>query len=232
MAARMIFITGTDTGVGKTVFTGLLLTHLRSKGFHALAMKPFCSGGLDDVEMLSVLQDRELTARQINPYYFPEPVAPLVAARNRRRIIKIDAVLQWIRTISERCEWLLVEGAGGLLTPLGEKFSAREIIVELKCRVVCVAANRLGTINHTLLTVKATQPAVKERLTVALMGVQDRDASVIENARILSELTAPGKVFEIPYFTELSKRSTKSGLLTRFKKISKKIEKTLAEFTD
>jgi dethiobiotin synthetase len=185
---------------------------------------------VQDVEMLSVLQDRELTARQLNPYYFSEPIAPLAAARKRRRIIKIDAVLEQIRTISERCDWLLVEGAGGLLTPLGENFSAREIIVELKCRVICVAANRLGTINHTLLTVNAIQPAVKERLTVALMGVRDRDASVDANARILSELTPPGKVFEIPYFAELAKKPMKLELLKRFQKISKKIEITLAEF--
>ena len=80
---RIIFITGTDTGVGKTLLTGLLLHHLRQSGCHALAMKPFCSGSRADAEFLHAVQDGELTLDEINPFFFAEPLAPLVAAREQ-----------------------------------------------------------------------------------------------------------------------------------------------------
>src|SRR5579859_7771518 len=89
---KIIFITGTDTGVGKTVFTSLLLHHLRKSGVYALAMKPFCSGGRGDVWLLRAMQDGELSEEEINPFHFPEPVAPLVSARQHKRRIPLTNV--------------------------------------------------------------------------------------------------------------------------------------------
>src|SRR5438105_13102328 len=100
------FVTGTDTGVGKTLFTGLLRHHLRKTGCHALAMKPFCSGGRADVELLQALQNHELTVEEINPFYFSEPVAPLISARRRKRVIHLPEVLDRIKKIQQRCEYL------------------------------------------------------------------------------------------------------------------------------
>src|SRR5215471_13308077 len=71
--SRLIFITGTDTGVGKTVLSAMLLSHLRAGGCHALGLKPFCSGARADVDLLRAVQARELTREEINPFYFPEP---------------------------------------------------------------------------------------------------------------------------------------------------------------
>src|SRR3954447_582296 len=156
MQARILFVTGTDTGVGKTTLTALLLAHLRQTGAHALAMKPFCSGTADgwgDVELLGAIQEGELKAREINPFFFPEPLAPLVAARKHGKLIRKEAVIKRINEVANRCECLLIEGAGGLLAPLGEGYNALDLIQELKCRSIVVAGNRLGTLNHTLLTV-------------------------------------------------------------------------------
>src|SRR2546421_10854607 len=102
MQPRILFITGTDTGVGKTLMTGLLLHHLRSTGCRALAIKPFCSGGTADIEILHALQDGELTRNEINAFYFRDPIAPLVAARKGRRKIPLDTVLDHIRRIVRR----------------------------------------------------------------------------------------------------------------------------------
>src|SRR5262249_51966743 len=146
MGARIIFITGTDTGVGKTLLTGLLVCHLRASGCHALAMKPFCSGGRADVDFLRVAQDRELTADEINPFYFREPIAPLVAARKRHIKIRLPDVLRAISDILARCECLLIEGSGGLLVPLGEGYTVADLISKLNCEVIVVSRNRLGTI--------------------------------------------------------------------------------------
>jgi len=165
---KIIFITGTDTGVGKTVFTSLLLHHLRSSGVHALAMKPFCSGGRGDVRLLRAMQDGELSEDEINPFYFPEPIAPLVSARRHKRRISLADVVRRIKAKLARCECVLIEGSGGLLVPLGEKYFVSDLIRSLNCEVIIVSRNRLGTINHTLLTLSVLQAlGLKSRMQIA-----------------------------------------------------------------
>ena len=243
MQPRIIFITGTDTGVGKTLLTGLLLHHLRQSGCHALAMKPFCSGGTADVEFLSTVQDGELTRTEINPFYFSEPIAPLIAARKRHRRISIGAVLKRIQLILDilapsaldpqlvapnfrtkaEPSTLLIEGSGGLLVPLGEGYTVADLIAKLVCEVVVVARNRLGTINHTLLTVKALQHIGIEQLKVVLMASNKPDFSSASNAKTLSEILAPLPILEIEFL------GTKPLVLKAVKKNVRKIKKTLAQ---
>jgi dethiobiotin synthetase len=222
--ARIVFITGTDTGVGKTVFTGLLLHHLRTSGCHALAMKPFCSGGRADVRLLRALQDAELSEAEINPFYFPEPVAPLVSSRQQHRKISLQEVVRRIRRIAQRCDTLLIEGAGGVLVPLGENYMVRDLIKRLKCEVIIVSRNRLGTINHTLLTVEALRNEGIERVQVAIVAGAKKDRSSRTNYRILSELCASVPVHAVEF---LGKNANESGVL---KKTFKKMKKTLARF--
>lgn len=242
MSAKIIFITGTDTGVGKTLLTALLLCHLRATGCRALALKPFCSGGRADAELLHKLQDGELTLDEVNPYYFPEPVAPLISARKHKRSIRLDHVIRHIRSIAERLSsssaksaakspprdskhdtqnYLLIEGSGGLLVPLGEGYAVRDLIVRLDCDVLVVSRNQLGTINHTLLTVQALcsprpesskssprpsnsakaqySDAVFMRSKVVLMHAPTRDVSSRTNPGLLAELLAPVSVIELPF---------------------------------
>lgn len=223
-SARIIFITGTDTGVGKTILTGLLVHHLRNTGSHALAMKPFCSGGRADVQLLRAMQDAELTEEEINPFYFPEPVAPLVSARQRKRTIPLREVVARIKEIAARCECLLIEGSGGLLVPLGERYLVSDLIRLLDCEVIVVSRNRLGTINHTLLTIAALKNPGIKRLAVALVAVNKVDPSCATNEQILTELLAPIPVRPIRF---LGKNPNKSDVL---KKNYKKMKKTLAPF--
>ena len=118
---RIIFVTGTDTGVGKTLLSSLLLVHLRRTGCHALAMKPFCTGSRKDVEFLHHAMDGEMDPDEINPFYFRQPLAPLVAGGKSRREVAMRAVIELIWRRAALCEYLLIEGVGGLLTPLGEE---------------------------------------------------------------------------------------------------------------
>jgi len=249
--AQIIFITGTDTGVGKTLLTGMLLHQVRQAGCQALAMKPFCSGGREDVELLDALQDGELIEDEINPFYFREPLAPLVAARKNRRSIllkdvlgRIDAVTSRLRArtaISNQRSHLLIEGAGGLLVPLGERgaknkgtsqrqrlsrkatYTAVDVIAKLGCVVIIVAANRLGTINHTILTVRTLQHAGIKQLTIVLMGQRKPDNSAKTNPEMLAELVAPIRVFSIPFLRNNALE------IVMLKKNAKKIKKTLAQ---
>src|SRR5579859_1790852 len=134
---KIIFITGTDTGVGKTVLTALLLYHLRleRRGHSkALAIKPFCSGSRADVNLLQSFQPGELSDDEANPFYFREAVAPLVALRKSRRKIALKEVLRRIETVKNKCDCLLIEGSGGLLVPLAETFSVADLIVQLSAQ--------------------------------------------------------------------------------------------------
>jgi dethiobiotin synthetase len=219
---RIIFITGTDTGVGKTLLTGLLLHHLRQSGCHALAMKPFCCGSRADTEFLRAVQDGELTLDEISPFFFAEPLAPLVAARRGHSSICLQDVFRRIKRIASRCQCLLIEGIGGLLVPLGEGFTVRDLIARLGCEVIVVSRGRLGTINHTLLTVEALQRIEIQRLKAVLMSSQKGDSATRSNGLILAELLAPTPVLPVGFLGRNPLR------LEALKKSEKKIEKTLA----
>jgi dethiobiotin synthetase len=200
-SGKIIFVTGTDTGVGKTLLTALLLFHLRSKGCRALAMKPFCSGGLGDVRLLQSLQRDELSDAEMNPFYFKQPVAPLVALAEGGKTIPLRAVLKRIRAVAARCDVLLVEGSGGLLVPLSEGYTVADLIAHLNCDVVVAARNRLGTINHTLLTVQALESfgISRGKISVVLMSGASRDVSCRTNQQVLAKLLRPILVAMIPF---------------------------------
>lgn len=194
IAGKITVITGTDTGVGKTVLTGLLVYYLRRTGLDAVALKPFCSGSRADARHLRSMQDNALTLAQINPFFFPEPLAPLVAARKHRRKISFDRVVAFIRSHHRR-DHVVVEGAGGLLTPLGEGFTLLDILHELQANLVIVAPNKLGVISQALLALRA----VEGRAQVVLMRQKVGDPSTESNCAILQELAASVAVYDFPY---------------------------------
>ena len=219
---RTIFITGTDTDVGKTVLAVSLVHYLRSKGERALGMKPFCSGGRDDVKLLQSVQPGELRDDEVNPFFYTKAVAPLVAQRKRKGPKEtLKEAVQRIRAVARRCNVLIVEGSGGLLVPLGETFTVAGLIAELKCEIVIVARNRLGTINHTLLTVAAAGQ-LQRPMKVVLMDCGDRDDSTETNFTILRERLAPVSIVEYPFLGE------KAASLKGFRRNQKKLEKVLA----
>ena len=191
---KITFVTGTDTGVGKTLLTACLLHHLRRKGINALAMKPFCSGSRSDARLLRKAGGNLLPLEEVNPFYFEEPLAPYAAARQGCPTLK--QAVNAIHKVASKCDQLLVEGAGGILVPLGKNFFVADLIAALDCDVVLVARNKLGTINHTLLSVKALDP---EEATLVLMAQKRADLSSRTNARIIREIQPKMRVIEIPY---------------------------------
>jgi dethiobiotin synthetase len=123
-------------------------------------------------------------------------------AQKGRRTIRIRDVIEKIRRVQSKCDWLLIEGSGGLLVPLGPDFLVADLIESLECRVVIAARNRLGTINHTLLTAGAllARRLKKQDLSVVLMSQQTKDYSCATNLAVLRELLDPVPVLEIPFF--------------------------------
>jgi dethiobiotin synthetase len=163
-------------------------------------MKPFCSGSRKDVNLLQSIQPGKFGDAEVNPFFFRKPIAPLIAARQGRRLVHLAEVLDAIEKVASRGELLLVEGAGGLLTPLGEQFTAVEVIRDLKAHVCIVAANKLGVINHTCLTTQALAPFAKKSMTVVLTRTtRTGDASTASNRAIIAELLSPRPVLSLPY---------------------------------
>jgi dethiobiotin synthetase len=199
MKRTTFFITGTDTGVGKTVLTALLARHLRERGVNAAALKPICSGGRDDARALRVAMNGALTTDEINPWHFRAPIAPLPAARRERRRVGLADVLAHVRTMQRRFDVLLVEGAGGLLSPLGGNFDSRDLIAALRATPIIVCPNRLGAVNQVLLTLAALPRSASGRARVVWMSPSSPDASTSTNASLLAGFLAAKRIFCLPW---------------------------------
>jgi len=220
---KILFVTGTDTGVGKTVLTAMLLAFLRERGGRVLAMKPFCSGGRDDARLLQSLQKECLTLDEVNPFYFDRPLAPGAAARGSGQKAPFGAVLGKIQAAASRCDLLLVEGIGGVMVPLGGDYTVRDLIRGLECKTIVVCPNRLGTINHTLLTAEALESAGIEEFTIVLMGVKNPDISAASNPRMIRRMLPLRPVFCLPYL------GFRAGTARGVKRNVKYLKKTLAQ---
>lgn len=161
-----LFITGTDTGVGKTVITAGLLGTLRRRGINAMAIKPIQSGGIlrdnqlisEDANFYSVVTDIAYTSRELNPICLQAPLAPAVAAEIEGVTVNLTKILDHFHLIAGVHELTLVEGAGGLMVPLvGVKITVADLAVSLGLPLLIVARPNLGTVNHTCLTVAYAQ---------------------------------------------------------------------------
>lgn len=196
---RTLFITGTDTGVGKTVLTALLTRFLIERGINAAALKPVCSGGREDARVLHAAMNGTLTLDEINPWHFRAPIAPLLAARKENKRVTLSKVLACTGGVQKRFDVTIIEGAGGLLSPLGEDFDSRDLITALRAPPIIVAPNRLGVVNHILLTLEVLPENIRRKTKIVLMSPPKPDAASKTNLGLLAELTDAKKIFSLPW---------------------------------
>jgi dethiobiotin synthetase len=196
---KTFFITGTDTGAGKTVLAALLVKFLRSRGVNAAALKPICSGGRGDAKKIFAAMDGALSLDEINPWHFRAAIAPLLAARRENKKIKLPHVLARVRATQKRFEIVLVEGVGGLLSPLGENFDSRDLILALRAMPIVVAQNKLGAVNQILLTLEALPKNLRAKTCVVLMSPRKPDAAAKSNAKLLAEFFDGERIFQLPW---------------------------------
>ena len=149
--ARSIFITGTDTGIGKTYFTSGLIRSLRARSVDVVGFKPIECGGRDDSKELLDASGGKHSLDEINPLWFEKPVAPLAASD----AIDLYQVRSAHESLLNRHELVIVEGAGGWLVPVTPGYTMGDLAAELCDEVIIVAANRLGVLNHAMLTFRA-----------------------------------------------------------------------------
>jgi len=162
LMGKGIFITGTDTGVGKTFFACALAEYLKDSGYKVGVMKPAetgCDAGNGkftpaDAVALKDAAGCDVPLEKICPYQFREPLAPSVAAEREGRQIDVDRLLDIYHEISSAHDITLVEGAGGLMVPLLPSYTYADFARVLKLPLIVVAPNRLGVINHLLLTLE------------------------------------------------------------------------------
>lgn len=162
-AGRGVFIAGTDTGVGKTLIACALLRGFAARGLRAGGMKPVAAGAVrrgrqwlnEDVELLRAAASVDLPRQWINPYCFAPAIAPHIAAAEAGVKIDMRRIRSAYAKLAANADIVVVEGAGGLLVPLGSRSVVADIPARLGLPVVLVVGLRLGCINHALLAMEA-----------------------------------------------------------------------------
>jgi dethiobiotin synthetase len=186
---RGIFITGTDTGVGKTVVACLLARALRANGVDVGVMKPYISGGWDDARALKAAAEAEEPLRDISPVFFRKPLAPAASAFTGDRLKSFRTVARAYRTCRRKHSFLVVEGIGGALVPLARGFSVADMARWFGLPVWVVARPGLGTLNHTLLTLEALRRRGLTVQQIILSGYRGRTWAEKTNPGLLRRLT-------------------------------------------
>jgi dethiobiotin synthetase len=161
------FITGTDTGVGKTLIACALLHALDARGLRAIGMKPVAAGAAqvngqlvnEDVSALNAASNVVAPLALVNPYCFAPPIAPHIAAKRSGVEIELARLQDAFTELSGLADCVIVEGAGGFRVPLSADYDTAELARRLQLPVVLVVGMRLGCINHALLTAAAIETA-------------------------------------------------------------------------
>lgn len=202
MSLRGLFITGTDTGVGKTFVASVIVRQLRDQKVRVGAYKPAVSGSepgprgpiWSDVEVLHSALDGDYPREAICPQRFESPLAPPVAARLEGREVDARLLIEGAAWWNDRVDLLIVEGAGGWLSPIADQMAVADVARELGFPVLIVARLSLGTINHTLLTVEAVRARKVPIAGVILNQASSsgvKDLSVETNASELARRSVP-----------------------------------------
>ena len=182
------FITGTDTGVGKTYVTRLILEALRNAGQDAVGYKPVACGDREDAVILSAASGG-LDLDEVNPLYLNTPVAPYVAGMLENRTIDPADLLAGFHRLAARHAHVLVEGAGGWEVPLTADYRISDLAADLKLPVVLVAGNCLGALNHILLSVAAIRAKGLVCAGIILNQLEDEmDTAMITNKSVIEDL--------------------------------------------
>lgn len=199
---RCVLITGTDTGVGKTLVTAALARALASEGRSVVAIKPIesgCRGGeVSDEDGAILAAASGQTAPRAALARLLKPVAPALAADVEGVEIDFARILEDVAEYAATAEVTLIEGAGGLLSPLTWTNTALDIALRLRAPVLVVGADRLGTLNHLLLTMRELQAARVPIAGIVMSAAGTADDSTGTNADAIARVSGCGRVFSLP----------------------------------
>jgi len=207
--ANGIFVTGTDTGVGKTWFTITLMEALKEQGHQVAGMKPIATGAIlnngrlinEDASSIMHHCSKSTDYELINPFVFELPVAPHIAACEQNEVISLDQIIACYGQLAAQNRNVVVEGVGGWRVPISESISTVDIVRELDLPVIMVVGIRLGCINHAMLTAEAIR-ADGVNLCGWVSNQLEKDHMFKrETNNILKERLACPQIADIPYMS-------------------------------
>jgi dethiobiotin synthetase len=207
---KSLFITGTDTDVGKTYITAGLAVVLRKMNVDVGVMKPFAAGTAqkkgyksEDIEILSRAANTCDPENLVNPQFFPIPASPYTAWKKLKTKPKVPTILSSFKKLSKLHDMLLVEGMGGIMTPILKDYYITNLIKEMKIPAVLVTRSKVGTVNHTIMTVKMC-----EKYKIPIKGIIinnfDEGYAVKDLTRDLENLTDVPVLGAIPFIKDMS----------------------------
>lgn len=212
MSRRGIFVTGTDTDVGKTFVTAGIAAVLHNQGVDVGVFKPMMSGvkredPKSDASILKKFSCDKRPLEEINPYQFDEPLAPYVAQKRQGDIILLGEVLDHWEQSKNSHEFMLVEGAGGLAVPLGKDFFVGDLAYHIGFPILVVARPGLGTVNHTFLTISYARTIGLEVIGVIINGLNEMTSGVAEetNPALIEEVCNVPVLGIIPHMETTSR---------------------------
>jgi len=240
---NIVFVTGTDTGVGKTVVSCALAQSLRAEGVGLKVMKPVETGCSEqdngelhaqDAQRLLANAESHQAIEEVVPYRYRTPVAPNVAAEIESRPIDLKQLIENIQTTAKSCELLIVEGAGGLMVPLVDGYSFADLSKELGASTVLVIGSRLGCINHSLLSIELLRSRGITTFGYALSEVNSQGMNDLSegpaigsNRETLRKVSASYGLTELAYLPFQSEIWGKDGLTC-----SQAVISSFGEFSD
>lgn len=203
---KAIFVTGTDTGVGKTIATGCLARCLAEQGYNVITQKWIQTGcgsfSASDIkahlEIMGI--DRATVKDYLDyalPYMFKKAASPHLACKLENKKIDVNKIMKSFRRLSKEFDFVIVEGIGGILVPYSKNRTVIDIVKGLKLPVLIVAANKLGVINHTLLTIEALRSRKIKVLGIIFNNIKKGDKTILEdNPKIIKEFSKE-KIFGV-----------------------------------
>ncbi len=222
-----IFVTGTDTGVGKTIVTGLLAKFLKDKGYKVITQKWVETGSCrfsKDVNFhLKLINKKKRELRDhlsdISPYTFKFRSSPHLASSLTKRKISIERIKKSFKSLEKAFNFVVVEGVGGALVPLTRDKLVIDVAGELNLPVLVVVGNKLGTINHTLLTLEALKARKMKIIGVVFNNLGNKESKLIlkDNPKIIETISGQKSLGSLPWTKDIDR------LHKNFRKIGKKI---------
>lgn len=206
---KSYFISGTDTDVGKTFVTAGIALALKKMGINVGVMKPFAAGTpqkngykSNDVQLLARASQVNEPEELLNPYFFPIPTSPFTASKNLGIKIDLKIVINSFKQLSSLHDVLLVEGIGGIMTPILEDYFVIDLIKNMNLETIIVTSSRIGTINHTIMTNEMCQRYGIKIRGLIINNLESNGYPIQELKRDLEELTQKPVIGSIPFIKD------------------------------
>ncbi len=201
-----VFVTGTDTGVGKTLVAAGIAGAMKRDGIDVGVMKPIATGiprkndfKSSDAELLAKMSGSTDAEDEINPIFLPLEASPLAASRILNIDIKVEKILSAFKRLTGKHEFVIVEGIGGVMVPIKQNYFVIDLIKEMSLPVLIVSRASLGTLNHTALTVRACREYKLDIAGIVVNGVNKNNIAEKTVSEIIRELNGTFVIGSIPF---------------------------------